>query len=388
VRLQLQVRECDTVARLGGDEFAIIQSGFHEPATAASLALRVIAALSEPYHLHGHQVVIGTSIGIAVVPNDGSSADEVLKNADLALYRAKADGRGCHRFFEPGMDALMQARRLLEMDLRRALLTREFQVFYQPLINVRSGAVAAMEALIRWRHPERGMISPAEFIPLAEQVGLIVPIGAWVLLQPCRDAVSWPVDVKVAVNLSPVQLGNRTLVRDVAAALDETGLAPARLELEITETAMLEDTDATLATLRQLRALGVSIAMDDFGTGYSSLSSLRRFPFDKIKIDRSFIEGLGSNGDSDAIVGSIAGLCGKLGMATTAEGVETQEQLALIRQIGCTEVQGFLFSRPVPAGEVLQTCAALNQAAGARPPAPAHHRNRQADARLDGALTA
>lgn len=387
-RLQLQVRECDTVARLGGDEFAIIQSGFDEPTAAASLALRVIATLSEPYHLHGHQVVIGTSIGIAVVPADGNSADEVLKNADLALYRAKADGRGCHRFFEPGMDALMQARRLLEMDLRRALLTREFQVFYQPLINVRSGTVAALEALIRWQHPGRGMISPAEFIPLAEQVGLIVPIGAWVLLQACRDAVSWPADVKVAVNLSPVQLSTRTLVRDVAAALDETGLAPARLELEITETAILEDTDATLATLRQLRALGVSIAMDDFGTGYSSPSSRRRFPFDKIKIDRSFIEGLGGNGDSDAIVGSIAGLCGKLGMATTAEGVETQEQLALIRGIGCTEVQGFLFSRPVPAGEMLQTCAALNQAAGAPPPAPTQHCSQQADARLDAALTA
>ncbi len=386
-RLQLQVRECDTVARLGGDEFAIIQTGLDEPTAATSLALRVIAALSEPYHLNGHQVMVGTSIGIALVPSDGNSADQVLKNADLALYRAKADGRGRHRFFEPEMDALMQARRLMEVDLRRALLTREFEMFYQPLINVRSGTVAVMEALIRWWHPERGMISPAEFIPLAEQVGLIVPIGAWVLLQACRDAVSWPANIKVAVNLSAVQLGTRTLVRDVAAALDETGLAPARLELEITETAMLEDTDTTLATLRQLRALGVSIAMDDFGTGYSSLSSLRRFPFDKIKIDRSFIEGLGGNGDSDAIVGSITDLCGKLGMVTTAEGVETREQLALLERTGCTEVQGFLFSRPVPAGEVLQTCAAVDQAMEARSPALTPGRKRQADARLDDALT-
>jgi diguanylate cyclase (GGDEF)-like protein len=346
------VRPSDTVARLGGDEFAIVQVGADQPVGATTLAARLIREIAEPFDVQGHQVVIGTSIGIALTPHDGEAADHLLKNADMALYRAKEDGRGIYRFFEPEMDARMQARRAMELDLRKALPLREFELFYQPVIDVRSEQVTELEALLRWRHPQRGLVAPAEFIPLAEEIGLINPIGAWVLKRACHEATHWPDGVKVAVNLSPVQFKGGTIVLDVIAALGESGLPPRRLELEITEAVLLQDTDATVATLNQLRDLGVHIAMDDFGTGYSSLGYLRKFPFDKIKIDRSFVHDMTEKPDSVAIVRAVTGLGTTLGIATTAEGVETEAQFEQLRREGCTEVQGYLFSEPKPASEL------------------------------------
>lgn len=353
-RLRGCVRETDTASRLGGDEFAIILTTNVEPVGVTSLASRVIEALSAPYTIAGHKVVIGTSIGIALAPEDGATPDQLLKNADLALYRAKSDGRGVYRFFEPGMDAKVQARRVMELDLRRALENDEFDLFYQPLINLADRKIVAFEALLRWRHPERGLVAPGEFIPLAEEIGLIVPIGAWVLKQACAQAKTWPSDIKVSVNLSPVQFKSNALVLNVISALNASELDPKRLELEITETVMLYDTEGTLATLTRLRELGVAISMDDFGTGYSSLSYLRKFPFDKIKIDQSFVRSLSGEEESAAIVRAVTGLGRSLGMTTTAEGVETTDQLEMLRKEGCTEVQGFLFSAPVP-GEQIET---------------------------------
>jgi predicted signal transduction protein with EAL and GGDEF domain len=313
----------------------------------------------EPFDVAGHQIAIGTSIGIAFAPQDGLDGDQLLKSADLALYRAKTDGRGIYRLFHAEMDAQMQARRLLELDLRQALRTGQFEMFYQPLVDLRAGAATGFEALLRWRHPKRGIVSPAEFIPLAEEIGLIVPLGEWALREACNAAVSWPGAMRIAVNLSPVQFKSRNLVNAVVQALHEARLAPDRLELEITETVMLQDTDATLATLHELHDLGVRIAMDDFGTGYSSLSYLRRFPFDRIKIDQSFVRELSSKRDCGAIVRAVAALSRELGMATTAEGVETREQLALLTSVGCTEVQGYLFSPAVPSGEVAGLLGAI-----------------------------
>jgi predicted signal transduction protein with EAL and GGDEF domain len=275
-----------------------------------------------------------------------------LKNADMALYRAKADGRGTYRFFEAGMDARAQARRLLELDLRAALSRGEFEVYYQPIHDLKSDHISCFEALVRWNHPLRGMTPPTDFIPLAEETGLIVPIGNWVLRKACADAAGWSQDVSVAVNLSPAQFKNRDLVPSVIAALAASGLAAHRLELEITESVLLQDSEATLATLHRLRDAGIRISMDDFGTGYSSLSYLRSFPFNKIKIDQSFVRELASRGESMAIVRAVTGLGRSLGISTTAEGVETTEQLALLRTEGCTEVQGYLFSPPRPAAEV------------------------------------
>ncbi len=358
-RLHEQVRESDMIARLGGDEFAIVLS-MDQPDDARVLAERLIAAISAPYELDGHQVIIGTSIGIALVPDDGDDTDILLKNADLALYRAKAEGRGRYSFFAPEMDAQMQARRTMEIDLREALKLGQFQVYYQPLMNLKTRQVTGFEALLRWHHPIRGMVSPSEFIPIAEEMGLIVALGNWALRQACADAATWPGNQTVAVNLSAVQFGSRTLVDDVAAALRDSGLEANRLELEITETVMLQDTDAALVVLHHLRDLGVDIAMDDFGTGYSSLSYLRRFPFDKVKIDKSFVDGLGNGGDCDAIVRLITELCAHLGMKTTAEGVETEEQLQQLFGGACTQAQGFLFSRPRPASEVAELCRTLN----------------------------
>jgi predicted signal transduction protein with EAL and GGDEF domain len=287
-----------------------------------------------------------------VAPDDGSDPDQLLKNADMALYRAKADGRGTFRFFEAGMDARAQARRILELDMRAALLRGEFEVYYQPIHDLKADQIICFEALVRWNHPLRGMTPPTAFIPLAEETGLIVPIGSWVLRKACADAAGWSQDVGVAVNLSPAQFKNRNLVPSIAAALAESGLAAHRLELEITESVLLQDSEATLATLHKLRDFGIRIAMDDFGTGYSSLSYVRSFPFDKIKIDQSFVHELASRGDSMAIVRAVTGLGRSLGISTTAEGVETTEQLALLRTEGCTEVQGYLFSPPRPAAEV------------------------------------
>jgi len=351
-RLKPCVRGHDAIARLGGDEFAIVQTGAGQPESATALANRLINEVSAPFDVHGHQVVIGASVGIAIAPNDGIDPDELLKKADLALYRAKEDGRGTFRFFEPEMDAKMQQRRALELDLRQALPLGQFEVFYQPVVNVADGQVSGFEALLRWHHPQRGLVPPDEFIPLAEEIGLINAIGSWVLKQACAEATKWRNDIHIAVNLSPVQFKNKTLVLDVIAALGQSGLKPQRLELEITETVLLQDTEATIAILNQLRALGVRISMDDFGTGYSSLGYLRKFPFDKIKIDRSFIRDLAEKPDSIAIVRAVTKLGTTLGIATTAEGVETEEQLQMLIKEGCTEAQGYLFSRAQPAGEV------------------------------------
>jgi diguanylate cyclase (GGDEF)-like protein len=353
-RLQTELRETDTAARLGGDEFAVLQTAADQPRAATALAHRLINALGAPYLLGGHQINVGVSIGIVVAGGDGEDSDTLLKNADLALYRAKADGRGTWRFFEPEMDAHMQARRLLELDLRRAVEAEQFEVFYQPVVDLRTRRITGFEALVRWRHPEQGLVSPAEFIPLAEEIGLIGPIGERVLLCACAEAAGWPDDIKIAVNLSAVQFRGGTGLADiVAAALTATGLPASRLELEITETAMLHDTEETLATLHRMQRLGVAIVMDDFGTGYSSLSHLRRFPFDRVKIDQTFVAGLGDAGsDCAAIVRAVMALCASLGIAVTAEGVETEAQLDWLAAEGPIEAQGYLFSRPVPANAI------------------------------------
>jgi diguanylate cyclase (GGDEF)-like protein len=361
LRLQTQIRETDTVARLGGDEFAIVQSSVNQPEDATALALRLIDVLGTPYELGGQQVLIGTSIGITLVPTDGDDPDQILKNADMALDRAKADGRARYRFFTPDMDARVQARRTLEIDLRKALVAGEFELFYQPLVNLKTGSVTGFEALMRWFHPRRGMVAPADFIPVAEEIGLLVPLGKWALRRACRDAVGWPGEMKVAVNVSVTQFASPTLVEDVAGALASSGLEPCRLELEITETVMLDETDTTMVILHRLRDLGVGIAMDDFGTGYSSLSYLRRFPFSKVKIDQSFVAGLGKGGDCDAIIASVTDLCATLGMIALAEGVETEDQLRRLRAGNCGEAQGYLFSRPRPADEVVALCRTLSQ---------------------------
>jgi diguanylate cyclase (GGDEF)-like protein/PAS domain S-box-containing protein len=352
-RLLSCTRESDTVARLGGDEFGVVQVGTESQTTeASSLADRIVDVIGAPYSIQGHQLIIGVSVGISLAPADGSDPDQLLKNADLALYRAKSDGRGTYRFFETGMDARAQARRLLELELRAALLRSEFGIYYQPIHDLKINQIIGFEALVRWNHPLRGLIEPGNFIPLAEETGLIVPIGDWVLRRACMDAAGWSQNVCVAVNLSPAQFKNPGLVSAVVSALKESGLAPSRLELEITETVLLQNSAVTLDTLHKLRDFGVRISMDDFGTGYSSLSYLRSFPFDKIKIDRSFVHELGSRDDSMAIVRAVTGLGKSLGISTTAEGVETKEQLALLRSEGCTEVQGYLFNPPRPASEV------------------------------------
>jgi diguanylate cyclase (GGDEF)-like protein len=352
-RLGECVTENDTVARLGGDEFAIVQfCSDCDPSAVAALASLVVEKIAAPYDIGGHQVVIGVSIGISLAPADGKNPDELLKNADLALYRAKADGRGTYRFFETGMDARAQARRVLELDLRKALQRREFEVHYQPIRDVAGDRTVACEALVRWKHSLRGLIPPGDFIGLAEETGLIVPIGDFVLRQACADAAGWPQDVAVAVNLSPIQFKNHNLVASVKAALAASRLAAHRLELEITETVLLQNSAATLAVLHELRALGIRISLDDFGTGYSSLSYLRSFPFDKIKIDRSFVSDLATREDSMAIVRAVTGLGKSLGIVTTAEGVETDAQFDLLRREGCTQVQGYLFSAPRPVAEV------------------------------------
>jgi diguanylate cyclase (GGDEF)-like protein len=351
-RLKATVGEHDTVARLGGDEFAVVQIGRSEEAAARALAGRLVEVISAPYEIDDHQIVIGVSIGISLSPQDGDDPDELLKNADLALYRAKADGRGTYRFFETGMDARAQARRLLEMDLRAGLQRDEFQVYYQPIRDVASDRVVAFEALLRWNHPQRGLIAPINFIPLAEETGLIVQLGEFVLRRACADAATWPDDVDVAVNLSPVQFKSPNLIATVTDALTATGLAARRLELEITESVLLQNSEATLTTLHELRGMGVRISLDDFGTGYSSLSYLRSFPFDKIKIDRSFVSELATRQDSMAIIRAVTGLGRSLGIVTTAEGVENDAQLELLRREGCTQAQGFLFSKPRPASDV------------------------------------
>jgi diguanylate cyclase (GGDEF)-like protein len=356
-RLQSCVRAEDTVARLGGDEFAIIQTGTGQPVGATVLAARLIEAIGAPFQINDHQIVVGASVGISIAPEDTESADELLKNADLALYRAKSDGRSTYRFFEPAMDALMHARRQLEIDLRDAIGTGAFELFYQPILDVETGRIVGVESLLRWNHPGRGRIEPAEFIPLAEETGLIVAIGEWVLRTACAQAVTLPRPVNVAVNLSALQFSQGDLVRLVLETLAATGLDANRLELEVTESLLLENTDKVLTTLGRLRDAGVRIAMDDFGTAYSSLSSLRSFPFDKIKIDKSFVHGLGGSDHAFAIIEAVAGIGARLDMVTTAEGVETEDQLAWVRALGVTEVQGFHTGVPLAYSEVVRLLA-------------------------------
>jgi diguanylate cyclase (GGDEF)-like protein len=348
-RLRGCIREHDAVARVGGDEFAIVQTGIvRGAAEAAALGTRVCEALRAPYRLGAYDIVVEATVGIAIAPDDSDDASDLIKHADLALNRAKGGSHGTFRFFEPEMDARMKARRTLELALRKALTNGEFVLHYQPVVNLADGRVTCCEGLIRWRHPERGEISPAEFIPVAEEMGLIIPIGDWVIHQACADAKAWPEDVRVAINLSPLQLLNPRLVPTIVQELAASGLPASRLEVEITESVLMQNTETTLSALHRLRGLGIRISMDDFGTGYSSLSNLRSFPFDKIKIDRSFINGLPEREDSTAIVRAVASLARSLKMTTTAEGVETSAQMEQVRLLGCTEMQGYYFSRPRP----------------------------------------
>jgi diguanylate cyclase (GGDEF)-like protein len=352
-RLRSTLREEDALARLNSDEFTIVQGGVMRPEDAVLLARRILDAISEPYLLEGHSVVIGASIGIAMSPGDGEDSEKLLKSADMALSRAKSDFRGTFSFFEAEMDARAQSRRKIEIDLRDAIQNEGLQPYYQPLVDLSSGRITGLEALVRWPHPERGMISPGEFIPVAEETGLINPLGSLMLHRACMDAAQWPDDVRVAVNLSPLQFRTGNLLALVTDALRQSGLPARRLELEITETLLLEKSSQVLATLHALRALGVRMSMDDFGTGYSSLSYLRSFPFDKIKIDQSFVRDLGANPDAQAIVRSIVSLGVGLGVTITAEGVETEAELSCLRAEGCHEGQGFLFSRARPNAEVI-----------------------------------
>jgi diguanylate cyclase (GGDEF)-like protein/PAS domain S-box-containing protein len=365
-RLRAAVRDSDTIARLGGDEFAILQTAAPQPVGSSALAERLVRELSRPYDLMGHQAVIGVSVGIALI-NAGEEGERALQNADMALYRAKEEGRGRFYFFEPAMDARMQKRRKMELALRRAMAEREFEVYYQPLMKASSRSLVAFEALLRWNHPELGQVQPSDFIPMAEEIGLIVALGEWVLEEACSEAAKWPEHVGVAVNVSPVQLASRALPDSVSRALQSSGLAPQRLELEITENALIDDIAGTTATLFRLKSLGVRITMDDFGTGCSSLGYLRAFPFDKIKIDKSFVLGLGEQQESRAIIKAVTGLCESLGITTTAEGVETQAQLDFLLAEQCTEVQGFLFSKPCRASEIADLCRALDPANQAKP---------------------
>ncbi|MGY4255040.1 diguanylate cyclase (GGDEF)-like protein [Bradyrhizobium sp. USDA 4516] len=352
-RLRSTLREEDALARLNSDEFTIVQGGVMRPEDAVLLARRILDAIGEPYLLEGHSVVIGASIGIAMSPGDGEDSEKLLKSADMALSRAKSEFRGTFSFFEAEMDARAQSRRKIEIDLRDAIQNEGLRPYYQPLVDLATGRITGFEALVRWPHPERGMISPGEFIPVAEETGLINPLGALMLHRACMDAAQWPDDVRVAVNLSPLQFRTGNLLALVTDALRQSGLPARRLELEITETLLLEKSSQVLATLHALRALGVRMSMDDFGTGYSSLSYLRSFPFDKIKIDQSFVRDLGANPDAQAIVRSIVSLGIGLGVTITAEGVETEAELSRLRAEGCHEGQGFLFSRARPNPEVI-----------------------------------
>jgi diguanylate cyclase (GGDEF)-like protein len=360
-RLRGCVRDGEMVARLSGDEFAVLQPTSDQPLAAQALAERLVRALSAPYDIDGHRVMISASVGAALAPADGHDADDLLKKADVALYRAKADGRSCSRFFAPEMQAQLQARLAMEADLRDVLEKRQLELFYQPLFDLREDRVCGFEALLRWRHPERGLVPPDQFIPVAEATGLIVPIGEWVLRQACADAAGWPSNMKVAVNLSPLQFTSPQLSTVVSDALAEAGLAASRLELEVTESVLLQDSGVVLALLHELRGMGLRVALDDFGTGYSSLSYLRSFPFDKLKIDQSFIRGPTGGAGSAAIVDAIVTLASSLGMTTTAEGVETAEQLSQVRRAGCTEAQGYHLGRPRPGADIFTNLACFDE---------------------------
>ncbi|WP_296311272.1 GGDEF domain-containing phosphodiesterase [Pseudomonas sp.] len=344
----------DIVARLGGDEFALLRPGIVPLEVAETLARRIVDLVGRTYALDGQMLNVGASVGVALSSDRRESADVLMKNADLALYSSKADGRGRYSFFQPEMDARMQARREIELELRRALALKQFELVYQPQIDLESQCVVGFEALLRWRNSKGETISPAAFIPIAEETGLIVPIGEWALRTACQTAAGWDTKASVAVNLSPVQFRSSQLVQTVVSALANSGLSPDRLELEITEGALIDDTEAVVKTLQSLRKLGVKVSMDDFGTGYSSLSYLQKFPFDKIKIDQSFVREMQHNEEAAAIVHAVAKLGASLGMKTTAEGVETEDQLAAIRAEGCDQVQGYLTGRPMSAEDACE----------------------------------
>jgi len=357
-RLRSVLRPGDVVARLGGDEFALLVPPLPEPVNLAQLARRIVDVLGRPYLIDGHLVNIGASVGVAQAPRDGHGHSQLLRSADLALYHAKEAGRSTWSFFAPHMDARALARRSLEIDLRKALALREFELHYQPQVDLETDAIVGFEALLRWRHPGRGLVSPADFIPLAEEIGLIVPLGEWVMREACHEAARWPDGMSVAVNVSPQQFADTArLVGLVAQSLASSGLPGRRLEIEITESVLLRHEQAVLTALHRLRAMGVRVAMDDFGTGYSSLSQLHSFPFDKIKIDRSFVKDQDDTVSQAAVIRAITALGTSLGMSTIAEGVETSGQLARIRAEGCTAVQGYLFSQPVPVEEVAHLIA-------------------------------
>jgi diguanylate cyclase (GGDEF)-like protein len=358
-RLNACVREIDTVARLGGDEFAIIQVGIQHAEDTERLARRLVEHVGAAYELNGHHVVVGCSVGISLAPADGATGEKLLKNADMALYRAKVDGRGTWRFFEPAMDASLQRRRAIELDLREAMDKDEFVLFYQPFYDLRLDRISGFEALLRWRHPQRGLVPPDQFIPIAEEIGLITAVGEWVLNRACEQAAMWPDDIKLAVNVSAAQFRHPGLIEVIANALAASRLSPQRLELEITESVLLTNSAETTATLHKLKANGLRIALDDFGTGYSSLSYLRSFPFDKLKIDQSFVRDANATNGSKLIIRAIISLGKSLGMKTIAEGVETIEQLNQMKAEGCDEAQGFLISHPMPATEIASTILAL-----------------------------
>jgi diguanylate cyclase (GGDEF)-like protein len=356
-RLKGSLRETDVLARLGGDEFAVVVTPVESRAALVAMANCLIETISQPYEIDTHRIRTSVSIGIAVGPLDGDNADDLLMDADLALYAVKAGGRGTYRFYETSMNEGLQDRRQIEMDLREALERGELELHYQPIIDLRSNVVTGFEALARWRHPVRGMVPPALFIPVAEDSGLILPLGEWALAEACRRAAQWPDHLKIAVNLSPVQFSIPNLYNVVKSTLAETGLAPHRLELEITERLFMEDSEKTLSTLHRLKELGVRISMDDFGTGYSSLSYLRSFPYDKIKVDRAFISDLAEGTEHVVIVQAVVSIARALGMATTAEGVETAGQREFLKALGCDEAQGYLFSAPVPIEKVPEIIA-------------------------------
>ncbi|ESW92391.1 MULTISPECIES: EAL domain-containing protein [unclassified Mesorhizobium] len=364
-RLRHSLRsDTDMVARLGGDEFAILQFNPKGSTDAEQLAKRIVAVVSQPFRDKGREMHVGISLGIALYPGDGKDADTLLKNADMALYSGKSEGRNVYRFFEPGMDALVRARLALETDLETALKRREFVLEFQPITNIASGKIVGAEALMRWNSPTRGLVAPDDFIAAAEDSGLIVPLGEWALKQACSVAAGWPPGMRIAVNVSAVQIRSADFARSVISALAVSGVPASRLELEITETVLMDESETVLKTLRQLRELGIRIALDDFGTGYSSLGYLRRFPVDKIKIDRSFIHDI-DNKDTAAIVRTIIGLGAELGITVTAEGVETEAQLDILRKAGCVEVQGFLIGMPSKAADMarlLKTRAASRRA--------------------------
>jgi diguanylate cyclase (GGDEF)-like protein/PAS domain S-box-containing protein len=365
-KLQVGLRKGDTVARLGGDEFAIIQAGLARPEQATRLAERVIGTVPDGCGPDGTGAEIGISVGIALFPEDGLNAGTLVRKADMALYRAKTEGRGTYRAFEPGMDAKLQMRRILERELRAAIGGGGLAIHYQPQAATATGEISGFEALVRWLHPERGLVPPSEFIPLAEETGLIRPLGEWVLRTACLEATRWPPHLRLGVNLSPVQF-RADLPGLIAGILEQTGLMAGRLELEITEGVLIKDVENALAILRELRALGVQVAMDDFGTGYSSLGYLQRFRFDRIKIDRSFVADLLKRSEAAPIVKAIVGLSTSLGMSVIAEGVENEQQLAVLRREGCNEVQGYLIGRPMPAADVLALLGRGARTSTARP---------------------